>query len=140
MKKTSTNNSILRIALNLFVAFAVVFTLYSCKDKEEDEFENVTVQFKVSGNDYDTIKAVVTQVGTQQNTAFNITGSSWTSEKMLVNTSVGALHLSATADGELPSAKMDVSILVNGQEKSKGSSTGSSLNATTSLQLYQQYK
>ncbi len=140
MKKINSFKKFFSRGVLAVFALAVFSTIWSCRDKEEDDHENVTVQFKVNGNGFDTIKAVVTQIGTNQNHVFNITGSSWESQKQVVNTSVGQLHLTATAEGTGGSSTLDVIILVNDQERAKQTSTGTNLNATTSVQLYQQYK
>lgn len=140
MRKVYSFGKIFQRSIIAVFAAVLLISLASCRDKEEDEHENVTVQFRVEGTGYDTIKAVVTQIGTNQNHEFKIPGTSWESLKQVVNTSVGSLHLTATAEGTAASSKMDVIILVNGQERAKQSSTGTNLNATTSVQLYQQYK
>lgn len=139
MKKVYSFKKFFSRGIVAIFALALLTTVWSCRDKEEDEHENVTVQFKVQGNGYDKIKAVVTQIGTNQNTVFNINGTSWESPKQVVNTSVGQLHLTATAEGTSTST-LDVIIIVNDKERAKQTSTGANMNATTSVQLYQQYK
>lgn len=140
MKNVYSCGKIIRTSILGLFALVLFASFSACRDKEEDENENVTLQFKVAGAGYDSIKAVVTQIGVNQNTVFSVPGTNWESLKQVVNTSVGSVNITATADGDTATSNLEVSIWINGKEVSKKSSTGLNLNATTSAQLYQQYK
>lgn len=140
MKNVYSCGKIIRTSILALFALVLFASFSACRDKEEDENENVTLQFKVAGAGYDSIKAVVTQIGVNQNTVFSVPGTNWESLKQVVNTSVGSVNITATADGDTATSNLEVSIWINGKEVSKKSSTGLNLNATTSAQLYQQYK
>ena len=117
----------------LFVfAIAVLGFLSSCK-KEDDENEQVAVNFVVTGDDIFKMKAVVTQVGTQQTSqyTFEPDAQGYKIETQLVNTNVGAVHLSATADGMNADSELVVSIFVNGEMKATDTAKGIDLVAKT---------
>lgn len=119
----------------------MVFSLFliSCKDREDEPSQNVELQFKVMGTDINQINAVVTQIGTIQDSKFNLPGQEFTSPKSVVNRNVGSVQLSATATGTKDAATLTVLILLNGQVASKNVVNGKNLSVSTTLQLYQQY-
>lgn len=132
MKKIYFSSKKIRTAL--FVAMGVAFFgagLSSCKEEEEDPYQDVTVQFKVEANTGVEIKSVVTQVGTKQSTEFVVPGTSWQSGAQLVNTKVGAVHLASTAEGLGPQSFLIVKILVNGEVKAADTTSGVTLMAKT---------
>lgn len=131
MKKIYFSENVFR---NLFLAVLTVLLFgitSSCKDRDEDPNESYTVQFVVQGTSGVTFKAIVVQVGTVQSTKFNVAGTSWTSDSQIVNSNVGAVHLSATGSGIDVDSKLTVKILVNGEVKAENSVTGANLVAKT---------
>ncbi len=136
MKKASTFRNIFRFSLILVIIFSFLNIFSSCKQREEDPHENVNVQFRVSALPTTKLKAIVTQVGTVQSTKFYDptlpqTVTNWSSETMIVNTKEGAVHLSATAQGENTDSQVTVSIWINGEKKAENIAKGINIVAKT---------
>lgn len=116
--------------------FFVSWLLTHCRDSEQEvEHRDVNVVFEVKASSGSKINAIVTQVGTAQNSLYNLTNTSWKSQGQTVNTQQGALHLSATATGDTADATLSVSIFVNGEKVATQSATGTDLVAKTSVEF-----
>ena len=121
------------VIIALTISFLGVFS--ACKSREEDPNSSATVQFKVTATNNVDIKAIVTQVGTEQTSNYNVNGTSWSSDAQIINTSLGAVHLSSTALGEDSDSKLITSIYVNGTLKASDTAQGVDLMAKTMVDL-----
>ena len=132
MKKTYFSSKKFRMVTFLVLGAAFFGNaLSSCKNEDEDFNTDVTLQFKVEASPDVEIKAVVTQVGLQQNQLNNVSGTSWQSAPQVVNTKVGAVHLASTADGVDAQSQLIVKILLNGTVVQADTAKGVALMAKT---------
>ncbi|ODS89752.1 MAG: hypothetical protein ABS44_03730 [Chryseobacterium sp. SCN 40-13] len=108
---------------------AAVGVWSSCKDRDEDPNESVSVLFNVTGSPGVQLKAVVTQIGTVQGTVYNFTppGNTWSSQPQIIDTSVGAVHLSMTGQGASADSRAVLSIWINGEKKTSDTVKGINL-------------
>lgn len=128
MKKSYFVNKVLKFSLALFFAVSLLGLVASCKDDENDEqFEDVTLQFVVDTEDDVVVNNVITQIGTNQSSNFNVNDDSWESAPQVINTSVGAVHLAANGAGSGSDSKMILRILINGEVAAEQEVTGSGM-------------
>ncbi len=128
MKRINTSAKKVRIGLLLMLT-AAVGVWSSCKDRDEDPNESVSVLFNVTGSPGVQLKAVVTQIGTVQGTVYNFTppGNTWSSQPQIIDTSVGAVHLSMTGQGASAASRAVLSIWINGEKKTSDTVKGINL-------------
>jgi hypothetical protein len=133
MKKLYFLPNLLKFSFIALLLTSTLFVFSSCKDEAVDPFEDVTIQFKVIATPSVVMKAIVTQVGVDQNQNLNVMSNTYTSVPQIVNTSIGALHLASTATGTAADSKLTIQILVNGQVRAEKIVEGSTeLVANTS--------
>lgn len=123
MKQFYKSKNLLRLSFLAVLLLSVASVFNSCKDDDEDEFQDHLVQFEakiVPGTPAPTppihiFKTIVTQVGIKQETLFDTPGVLWTSGEFFVNSSQSQLNFSANA--ELPNAdsKLIISIYIDGE-------------------------
>lgn len=131
MKRTFLPGKKMNFTLPLIASIAILSVFSSCKEREEDPNESLSVAFTVQATPGVEIKSVVTQVGTVQSTKFNVPGTTWSSEPQIVNTSQGAVHLASTAEGTGADSRLIVRIFVNGEQKAVDTANGINLMAKT---------
>lgn len=111
----------------LVLLFSVAAVANSCKDDDEDEFQDHLVQFEVKGTTGAVLKTIVTQVGTSQNTIYDPTGTTWTSGEFFVNSSQSQLNLDANAVLPNADSELVINLWIDGEivrtSKSVGSGT-----------------
>ncbi|QFG52781.1 hypothetical protein [Chryseobacterium sp.] len=131
MKRTLLSRKKISFTLPLIASVTILSLFSSCKEREEDPNETLSVAFTVQATPLVDINAVVTQVGTVQSTKFNVPGTTWSSEPQIVNSSVGAVHLAATGEGVDADSRLIVRIFVNGEQKAVDTAKGINLMAKT---------
>lgn len=133
MKNSFTSKKFLKFGFMLMLFCSVFAVVSSCKkDDEPEKPSSYNVKFRVSTSNGAKITAIIYQVGTQQTTNLNATGTSWETE-MTVPSSDAAVFLSAKAveDPAIIDPKVTVEILINGEAKAvKEASTGENLQAS----------
>ncbi|MFC3158761.1 hypothetical protein SAMN05443633_11558 [Chryseobacterium arachidis] len=120
MKQFYKSKNLFRLSFLFAVLFSVVSVFNSCKDDDDEEFQDHIVQFEAkinngTGSGTAEFKAVVTQVGTGQQTIFNPTGLTWTSGENFISSSQSQLNLSANAVLPNADSKLTVNIYVDGE-------------------------
>ncbi|MXS70812.1 hypothetical protein [Chryseobacterium binzhouense] len=133
MKKFYKSKNLLRLSFLAVLLLSVVTVFNSCKDDDEDQFQDHLVQFEakiVPGGTtpptppIELFKTVVTQVGTKQETIFAPKGLTWTSGDFFVNSSQSQLNFSANATLLHPDATLTVTIYVDGEVAKTATVTG----------------
>lgn len=125
----------LKALFSLSILLSSLFLIGCRKDEKEVEHKDVNVVFEVKASSGSKINAIVTQIGTAQNTLYNPTTTNWKSAGQVVNTQQGALHLSATATGADADATLSVAIFINGEKVATQTTTGIDLVAKTSVEF-----
>lgn len=128
MKRINTSAKKIRIGLLLMLT-AAVGLWSSCKDRDEDPNESVSLVFRVDGSPGVQLKAVVTQIGTVQGSVYEFKppGNNWSSEAHIIDTSVGAVNLSMTGQGIDTDSRAVLSIWINGEKKTSDTVKGINL-------------
>lgn len=132
MKQIYKSKSLHRLSFLVVALFSVVSVMNSCKDDDEEEFQERLVKFeaklvKGTGTAVPTFKTIVTQVGVSQNTIFDSPGTLWSSDEFFVNSSQAQLNLDANAVLTNPDSQLIVTLYVDGvvakSDTAKGAGT-----------------
>jgi len=123
MKQFYKSKNLLRLSFLAVILLSVASVFNSCKDDEEDEFQDHLVQFEakiVNGGTaptppVSTFKTIVSQVGIKQETLYDSPGLVWTSGEFFVNSSQSQLNLAANANLLNADSKLIVSIYIDGE-------------------------
>ena len=123
MKQFYKSKNLLRLSFLATILFSTATVFNSCKDDEEDEFQDHLVQFEakiVNGGTaptppISTFKTIITQVGTKQEQLFDSPGLLWTSGEFFVNSSQSQLNFAANANLLNTDSKLIVSIYIDGE-------------------------
>ncbi|WP_228435791.1 hypothetical protein [Chryseobacterium pennipullorum] len=119
MKQFYNSKSLLRLSFLFVLLFSVITVVNSCKKDDDDEFQDHMVQFEVKTTTGGEIIAVVTQVGTVQNTIYNTpltpVTSPWKSEEFFVNSSQAQVNLDANADMPDPESELTINLWIDGE-------------------------
>ncbi|OCK51114.1 hypothetical protein BA768_18160 [Chryseobacterium sp. CBo1] len=123
MKQFYKSKNLLRLSFLAVILLSVASVFNSCKDDEEDEFQDHLVQFEakiVNGGTaptppVSTFKSIVSQVGIKQETLYDSPGLVWTSGEFFVNSSQSQLNLAANANLLNADSKLIVSIYIDGE-------------------------
>ncbi|WP_292010705.1 hypothetical protein [Chryseobacterium sp.] len=124
MKQFYKSKSLFRLSFLFVALFSLITVVNSCKDDDEEEFQDHVVQFEVKGSQNVVFKTVVTQVGTDQNTIYDPTGTLWTSGEFFVSSSQSQLNLAANAELPNPDSQLIVSIWIDGEVAKSDTVTG----------------
>ncbi|WP_419868407.1 hypothetical protein [Chryseobacterium sp. CT-SW4] len=139
MKQFYNLKSLLRLSFLLVALFSLTTVVNSCKDDDEDEFQDHVVQFEVKGTQNVVFKTVVTQVGTDQSTIYDPVGTLWTSGEFFVSTSQSQLNLAANAELPEANSQLIVTIWIDGEvaksDTAKGTGTLSAAVTHSFLEL-----
>jgi hypothetical protein len=130
MKQIYKSKKLHRLSFLVVALFSVVSVMNSCKDDEEDEFQDHLVQFEVkatkgTGSGDPVLKTIVTQVGVSQNTTFDPPGAIWASDEFFVNSSQSQLNLDANAVLPNADSQLIVTLYVDGVVAKSDTATGS---------------
>jgi len=130
MKQIYRSKKLHRLSFLVVALFSVVSLMNSCKDDEEDEFQDHLVQFEVkavkgTGTGDPVLKTIVTQVGVSQNTTFDPPGITWKSDEFFVNSSQSQLNLDANALLPNANSQLIVTLYVDGVVAKSDTATGS---------------
>ena len=130
MKQIYKSKKIHRLSFLVVALFSVVSVMNSCKEDDEDEFQDYLVQFEVkavkgTGSGDPVLKTIVTQVGVSQNTTFNPPGITWKSDEFFVNSSQSQLNLDANALLPNADSKLIVTLYVDGVVAKSDTAMGS---------------
>lgn len=133
MKQFYKAKSLFKLSFLLVALFSVISIMNSCKKDDDNEFTDHVVQFEVTGTTNVVVKAIVTQVGTNQNTTFGTDALPiplpWRSPEFFVNSSQSQINLDANA--VLPNANSEfvINLWIDGEivktQKATGSGTKS---------------
>ncbi|MFC7348917.1 hypothetical protein ACFQO9_19540 [Chryseobacterium zhengzhouense] len=122
MKQFYKSKNLLRLSFLAVILLSVASVFNSCKDDEEDEFQDHLVQFEakiINGGTAptpaSTFKTIVSQVGIKQETLYDSPGLVWTSGEFFVNSSQSQLNLAANANLLNSDSKLIVSIYIDGE-------------------------
>lgn len=123
MKQFYKSKNLLRLSFLATILFSTATVFNSCKDDDEDEFQDHLVQFEakiVNGGTattppISTFKTIITQVGTKQEQLFDSPGLLWTSGEFFVNSSQSQLNFAANANLLNADSKLIVSIYIDGE-------------------------
>ncbi|MEG1592461.1 hypothetical protein [Chryseobacterium sp.] len=123
MKQFYKSKNLLRLSFLATILFSTATVFNSCKDDDEDEFQDHLVQFEakiVNGGTaptppVSTFKTIITQVGTKQEQLFDSPGLLWTSGEFFVNSSQSQLNFAANANLLNADSKLIVSIYIDGE-------------------------
>ncbi|KFE97335.1 hypothetical protein IX39_20260 [Chryseobacterium formosense] len=123
MKQFYKSKNLLRLSFLAVILLSVASVFNSCKDDEEDQFQDHLVQFEakiVNGGTaptppVSTFKTIVSQVGIKQETLYDSPGLVWTSGEFFVNSSQSQLNLAANANLLNADSKLIVSIYIDGE-------------------------
>ncbi|MGI9652069.1 hypothetical protein [Chryseobacterium sp. RLHN22] len=123
MKQFYKSKNLLRLSFLAVILLSVASVFNSCKDDEEDEFQDHLVQFEakiINGGTaptppVSTFKTIVSQVGIKQETLYDSPGLIWTSGEFFVNSSQSQLNLAANANLLNSDSKLIVSIYIDGE-------------------------
>ena len=123
MKQFYKSKNLLRLSFLATILFSTATVFNSCKDDDEDEFQDHLVQFEakiVNGGTaptppLSTFKTIITQVGTKQEQLFAAPGLLWTSGEFFVNSSQSQLNFAANANLLNADSKLIVSIYIDGE-------------------------
>lgn len=123
MKQFYKSKNLLRLSFLAVILLSVASVFNSCKDDEEDDFQDHLVQFEakiVNGGTaptppVSTFKTIVSQVGIKQETLYDSPGLVWTSGEFFVNSSQSQLNLAANANLLNADSKLIVSIYIDGE-------------------------
>jgi len=129
MKQIYKSKSLHRLSLMVVALFSVVSVMNSCKDDDEEEFQDHLVQFeaklvKGTGTAVPVFKTIVTQVGVSQNTNFDTPGLVWASDEFFVNSSQSQLNLDANALLTNADSQLIVTLYIDGQVAKSDTATG----------------
>ncbi len=129
MKQIYKSKSLRRLSFLVVALFSVVTVMNSCKDDDEDEFQERLVKFeaklvKGTGTAVPTFKTIITQVGVSPNTIFNFPGTLWSSDEFFVNSSQAQLNLDANAELTNPDSKLIVTLYIDGVVAKSDTATG----------------
>lgn len=130
MKQIYKSKKLHRLSFLVVALFSVVSVINSCKEDDEDEFQDYLVQFEVkavkgTGSGDPVLKTIVTQVGVSQNTTFNPPGITWKSDEFFVNSSQSQLNLDANALLPNADSKLIVTLYVDGVVAKSDTAIGS---------------
>ncbi|KNB61383.1 hypothetical protein AR438_16030 [Chryseobacterium aquaticum] len=130
MKQIYKSKKLHRLSFLVVALFSVVSVMNSCKEDDEDEFQDYLVQFEVkavkgTGSGDPVLKTIVTQVGVSQNTTFNPPGITWKSDEFFVNSSQSQLNLDANALLPNADSKLIVTLYVDGVVAKSDTAIGS---------------
>ncbi|KUJ55116.1 MULTISPECIES: hypothetical protein [Chryseobacterium] len=130
MKQIYKSKKLHRLSFLVVALFSVVSVMNSCKEDDEDEFQDYLVQFEVkavkgTGSGDPVLKTIVTQVGVSQNTTFNPPGITWKSDEFFVNSSQSQLNLDANALLPNADSKLIVTLYVDGVVAKSDTAMGS---------------
>jgi len=130
MKQIYKSKKLHRLSFLVVALFSVVSVMNSCKEDDEDEFQDYLVQFEVkavkgTGSGDPVLKTIVTQVGVSQNTNFNPPGITWKSDEFFVNSSQSQLNLDANAVLPNADSKLIVTLYVDGVVAKSDTAIGS---------------
>ncbi|TXF79367.1 hypothetical protein [Chryseobacterium sp.] len=139
MKNIYSSKRLLKFGFSMILLSSVLGVVSSCKKDDEPDFTSHNVQFKVEATNDVHIKAIVTQVGTVQTSNYVVTGTSWNSENINVNSTQGSVNIASTADGFDADSKLIVKILVDGELKKTDTAKGLDLKAMTTYSFYKQF-
>lgn len=126
MKQFYKSKSLLKLSFLFLLLLSIVSVANSCKDDDEDEFQDHLVQFEakiVNGGPNpppttpvnSVFKTIFTQVGTQTDNIFNPAGFTWSSGEFFVNSSEAQLNFAANAELMHSDSKLIVNIWVDGE-------------------------
>ena len=123
MKQFYKSKNLLRLSFLATILFSTATVFNSCKDDDEDEFQDHLVQFEakiVNGGTaptppVSTFKTIITQVGTKQEQLFDSPGLLWTSGEFFVNSSQSQLNFAANANLLNADSKLIVTIYIDGE-------------------------
>ncbi|MCD1116375.1 hypothetical protein [Chryseobacterium turcicum] len=123
MKQFYKSKNLLRLSFLAAILFSTATVSNSCKDDDEDEFQDHLVQFEakiVNGGTganppLSTFKTIISQVGIKQEQLFDSPGLVWTSGEFFVNSSQSQLNLAANANLLNTDSKLIVSIYIDGE-------------------------
>lgn len=129
MKQIYKSKSLHRLSFLVVALFSVISVTNSCKEDDEDEFQERLVQFeakiiKGTGTDPGAFKTIVTQVGVSQNTLFDTKGLVWASDEFFVNSSQSQLNLDANALLANPDSQLIVTLYIDGEVAKSDTATG----------------
>ncbi|RZJ79759.1 MAG: hypothetical protein EOO47_09800 [Flavobacterium sp.] len=125
-----------KIAKILSVSFVVLATtlLFSCK-KDDDKKASHEVEYKVSITSGSLSTIVHTNNQGDQTTLTSISGTSWSSGKITIPSTVPVIGFGANATSTDAGAKMTVQIIVDGEVKKENTSTGTVMSSTSTYQF-----
>ncbi|CAD7812261.1 hypothetical protein CHRY9390_02487 [Chryseobacterium aquaeductus] len=129
MKQIYKSTSLHRLSFLVVALISMVSFTNSCKEDDEDEFQERLVQFeaklvKGTGTAVPVFKTIVTQVGTSQNTIFDSPGTVWASDEFFVNSSQSQLNLDANAVLPNPDSQLIVTLYIDGEVAKSDTATG----------------
>ncbi|MDF2553245.1 MAG: hypothetical protein K0R36_2666 [Chryseobacterium sp.] len=130
MKQIYTSKKLHRLSFLVVALFSVISFMNSCKEDDEDEFQEHLVQFEVkatkgTGSGDPVLRTIITQVGVSSNTIFDPPGVSWKSDEFFVNSSQSQLNLDANAVLPNPDSQLIVTLYVDGVVAKSDTATGS---------------
>jgi len=119
MKQFYNSKSLLRLSFLFVLLFSAITVFNSCKKDDDDEFQDHVVQFEAKTTTGGELIAVVTQVGTVQNTILSnpVTPlkSVWNSGEFFVNSSQAQLNLDARAKLPEDTSELTINLYVDGE-------------------------
>jgi len=119
MKQFYNSKSLLRLSFLFVLLFSAITVFNSCKKDDDDEFQDHVVQFEAKTTTGGELIAVVTQVGTVQNTILSnpVTPlkSAWNSGEFFVNSSQAQLNLDARAKLPEDTSELTINLYVDGE-------------------------
>lgn len=119
MKQFYNSKSLLRLSFLFVLLFSAITVLNSCKKDDDEEFKDHVVQFEAKTTTGGELIAVVTQVGTVQNTILSnpVTPlkSAWNSGEFFVNSSQAQLNLDARATLPEDKSELTINLYVDGE-------------------------
>jgi len=116
--------------LSVSLAVLVVTILFSCK-KDEDKKSSHEVEYKVSVSGGAISTIVYTNNQGDVTTLTSVSGTSWSSGKITVPSSVQAISFGANGSSANAGSVMTVQIIVDGEVKKENTSTGTIMSATS---------
>lgn len=121
-----------KIAKFLSVSLAVlaVTVLFSCK-KDDDKKASYEVEYKVSVSGGGISSIAYTNNQGDMTTITSVSGTSWSSGKITVPSSVQAVNFGANGSSANAGSVMTVQIIVDGEVKKENTSTGAVMSASS---------
>lgn len=119
MKQFYKGKSLFKLSFLLVALFSVISVMNSCKNDDDEGFTDHIVKFEVEGTTGVVVKAIVTQVGTSQNTIFGTDAAPialpWRSQEFFVNSSQSQINLDANAVLPNANSELKINLWVDGE-------------------------